>query len=313
MKNSFRLRALALAPVFLSLNLHAAEGGSSSYLQGTYGDFATGILGPQGIYLRNDIVYYDASIPLRALGRPVDGYATQSVSGDLLKFAYVSDRKLFGGRYNAAILLPILFGSQVMRYVAGRVPAEAADSNITGLGDIYFTPAALGWNWGDQHLNANLSFIAPTGAFDDHRAINQGRNYWSFDPNASYTWLHSKRGHEVTLTLGYMFNGENSDTHYTTGDELHIDWTVAQHFSEHFAIGLTGYWYAQVTDDTGELPAGFAASAFDASGVGIGAAVLYTPEIAGRHVSLIGKWLTDLEASNRLEGDLFMLSIALKL
>jgi hypothetical protein len=305
---TFALIAIALAP-----NLRASEGGSSSYLQGTYGDFATGMLGPKGFYLRNDLIYYEASIPYSALGRPVNGYAAQVVWGDLLKFAYISDHTILGGRYNAAILVPVLFGSKVTRHIAGRAPSEAPNSNLTGIGDIYFTPAALGWNWSDHHVNANLSWIAPTGDYDHADPISLGRNYWSFDPNVSYTWLHPSRGHELTLTLGYLKNWENPDSHYTTGDEVHIDWTVAQHFSERFAIGITGYWYEQVSSDSGDLPVGYTASDLDASGAGIGAAVLYTATIGGRDVSFIGKWLTDTKAENRLDGDLVMLSFALKL
>jgi hypothetical protein len=312
-KNNVLLFCLALAAFLTAQKLNAAEGGSSSYLQGTYGDFGTGMLGSAGFYLRNDLVYYDASIPYPDLGRPVDGYANQAVWGDLLKFAYISDRKLFGGRYNAALLIPVLFGSEVTRHIAGRAPVEAANSNISGLGDIYITPAALGWNWGNHHLNTNLSFIAPTGEYDEALPLSAGRNYWSFDPNLSYTWMHPNRGHELTLTVGYMINGENSDAHYTTGDEFHFDWTIAQHFSKSFAVGITGYWYEQTTHDSGEFPPGFSAADFDASGLGVGVAILYSPEIAGNHVSLIGKWITDLEATKRLEGDVFMLSFALKL
>jgi hypothetical protein len=304
---------IALAAVILTPASRAAEGGSSSYLQGTYGDFATGMLGPKGFYLRNDLIYYDASIPYSALGRPVDGYASQTVSGDLLKFAYISYYKLFGGRYNAALLVPVVFGSKVTRHISGRAPTEAANSDVSGLGDIYFTPAALGWNWGYQHLNANLSAIAPTAEYDHARAFNAGRNYWTLDPNVSYTWLHPNRGHEVTLTFGYMRNWENPATHYTTGDELHLDWTIAQHFSEQLAVGITGYWYEQITADSGEFPAGYSASNFYASGLGIGAAVLYTPTIGGHHVSFIAKWITDTTADKRLDGNVAMLSFALKL
>lgn len=305
--------AFALTAIALSPNLRASEGGSSNYLQGTYGDFATGMLGDKGFYLLNDLIYYDASIPYSALGHSVDGYAAQAVWGDLVKFAYISDLKVFGGRYNAAILLPVLFGSSVTRHIAGRAPTKAANSDINGIGDVYVTPAALGWNWSDHHLNANLSFIAPTAEYEESYPINLGRNYWSFDPNVSYTWLHHTRGHELTLTLGYMKNGENPDSHYTTGDEVHLDWTIAQHFSERIAVGITGYWYEQVTIDKGTFPAGYTASNFDASAVGIGAAVLYTATIGGRNVSFIGKWMTDTTAENRLKGDLVMLSFALQL
>ena len=33
----------------------AGEGGGSAYLQGTFNDFAAGVFGPPGFYLRNDL------------------------------------------------------------------------------------------------------------------------------------------------------------------------------------------------------------------------------------------------------------------
>jgi hypothetical protein len=62
---------------------------------------------------------------------------------------------------------------------------------------------------------------------------------------------------------------------------------VAQHFSEHFAIGINGYWYQQVMDDQGTLPRGFKAENFDASGIGIGPALTYAPGKPGKSVTSV--------------------------
>jgi len=48
--------------------IHASEGGSSGYLQGSYGDFASGMIGPSGFYMRNDLFFADTSIGVRTLG-----------------------------------------------------------------------------------------------------------------------------------------------------------------------------------------------------------------------------------------------------
>jgi hypothetical protein len=311
-KNRWLLSLLTIAPFALQTSL-AAEGGSSNYLQGTYGEFATGMLGPQGIYVRNEALYYDADVEFRSLGRHVDGHISQAVWGDLLKIAYISDTTIFGGRFNAGVAIPAIVGSSATINIAGLPSRSAADDDVSGLGDIYVTPAALGWNWDRHHLNASMNFIAPTGEYEDARVINPGRNYWSLDPTLNYTWLHSERGHEVTVVLGYTRNYENRDAAYTSGDEIHLDWTIAQHLSEKFAVGLTGYWYEQVTEDTGEIPAGFVADDFNASGLGVGAAVHYSTKIANHEVSLVAKWITDLEADKRLDGDFFMASFAFKL
>jgi hypothetical protein len=308
-KNVFALSALLLATPCID----AAEGGSSSYLQGAAGDFAAGMLGPKGLYLRNDFIYYDASVPLPALGAPVGGRLSQALWGDLLKIAYISDFKILGGTYNANAAIPYLVGSEAVSYRDGAAPRVPYGDNANGLGDILFTPFALGWNFGRHHINANLSFYAPTGEYEDARVINPGRNYWSADPNINYTWMHPDRGHEFTTTIGYLHNWENGDSRYTTGDEVHIDWLLAQHLSAKFALGVTGYYYQQVTDDSGEIPQGFTAKDFDAGGAGVGVAAMYSPTIAGKNVSVVGKWITDTTDDNRLSGDVFFLGFSLKL
>ena len=64
----------------------AAEGGGSSYMQGTYGDFGAAIAPPS--YLRNDVILYDASIG----ARPVNGGLDPGFDQDLWM-----DRLTLGG------------------------------------------------------------------------------------------------------------------------------------------------------------------------------------------------------------------------
>ena len=102
---------------------------------------------------------------------------------------------------------------------------------------------------------------------------------------------------------GMMFKTENPATDYQTGTEYHVGALAGQHFSKRFAVGLTGYYYGQASDDEGALVGAIPvrSQGFRSSSLGGGLAVTF-----------IGKWLHDFEAQRRLEADLFMLSIALK-
>lgn len=298
--------------VGFSASTYASEGGSSSYLQGTYGEFASGMLGDSGFYMRNDVFYYSASIGVNPLGGAVSSGSSQDIWGNLFKFSYVTDLEILGGRYNAALAIPLIINGSVSAKASVAGQQVFRDGDVSGLGDVYLTPFALGWDIGNHHVNANLSFVAPTGGYDKDKLLNPGRNYWSFDPTVYYTWLQPERGHEVTITLGYMMNDENSDTNYTTGDEMHLDWTLSQHFSESFAVALTGYWYEQVTDDKGDAVAGIDIEKFTGSGVGVGPAVYYAREMGGKKLNFIAKWITDIESENRMDGDIYMVSVAFK-
>ena len=47
-----------------------------------------------------------------------------------------------------------------------------------------------------SHFNTGVNVYVPVGGYNPDDIINRGRNYWSFVPTFSYTFLHPKRGHE---------------------------------------------------------------------------------------------------------------------
>jgi hypothetical protein len=291
----------------------ASEGGSSLYLQGTYNDWAVAVWGPMGVYVRNDTFFYKCEFGAQPLGGRLAAGVNQNVWGNATKIAFVSDWKILGGTYGAAISIPVVINAYVTG--GGRIANRGIfkGGSVSGLGDMMFIPFQLNWAWGDHHLTLlPVGVRAPTGGYQTDRLLNTGRNYWAFDSSFSYTWLDSKRGHEVSFTAGIFNNTRNPATDYRTGSEFHLDWLVGQHFSKRFAVGATGYWYYQVTNDQGPLPAPLKAENFDAAGAGVGAAMLFTPNIFGKDVNFIAKWVHDVYGKRRFEGDLFMFTVALK-
>jgi len=149
-----------------------------------------------------------------------------------------------------------------------------------------------------------------------------GRNYFSFDEVAGFTWLDQEGGHEVSLMAGYMINTRNQATDYRTGDEFHLDYTLAQYFSPEFGLGVVGYYYEQVTDDdspylddinTINASRGLPTSGgFRSKGAGVGPAVFFSKKIGSTEVSLIAKWINEYYARNRFEGDWVWLSAVVK-
>ena len=277
-----------------------------------YNDFAMAIWGPKGLYMRNDVFLYSASVGANPRGGRLAASIDQNVWVDSIKLSFVSDWKLLGGTFGSTIVIPVIINVDVSRSASARNRSIFRTGSTSGLADMALLPFQLNWVWGDHHLTFAPGLLAPTGSYDKNRLLNVGRNYWAFDPAFSYTWLHPTRGHEVSLTAGFFINMRNPATDYRTGSEFHLDWLLGQHFSKQFAVGATGYCYIQVTDDQGPLPLGLQAKNFDAQGAGIGPAVLYTPNIFGRDANLIFKWVHDVYEKRRLNGDLFMLSVALK-
>ena len=306
------LAALNATPAF------AGEGGSSHYMPGSSGDFAMALIGPAGFYLRSDLVYFQGKIHSVTLGNRMYSSASQDVWVDTVKLIYLAGGGILGGRFGAVVSVPIVIDAQVSGELV--VPALGHKTgNRSGFSDITLT-SFLNWDWGNNHVSAGLSIYTPTGAYDEDRIINLGRNYWSFDPLATYTWLHPQRGHEISVTTGFMFNTENHATDYSSGTEWHLDFMLAQYFSKRLAIGLDGAALQGVSDDSGALldranvvlPAlglqplgGFRAEYF-----GLGPALLVTPPVFGKDFNLIVKYLWDVDHKHRFDSDYLVMSLA---
>ena len=299
----------------------AGEGGGSHYLPGSGGDFAMALVGPGGFYLRNDVTYFEGNIKSVTLGDRIYSSASQDVWVNTVKGVYLADGGIFGARFGAVVSVPIALDAQISGEAVAPVQG-AKTGNRSGISDITLT-SFLNWAAGNGHLSLGLSVYAPVGAYDEDRIINLGRNYWSFDPIATYTWLHPERGHEVSVTTGIMFNTENNATDYTSGTEWHADFMLAQHFSKRFALGLEGAALQGLINDSGPLldkanvtlPAlglkpldGFRAQYF-----ALGPAAVVSPTILGKDLNIIAKYLFDVTHENRPDTNYLVVSLALKL
>ena len=317
-------RGLAAASLLLALaNPRAAvagEGGGSHYMPGTMGDFAMALIGPPGFYLRNDLLYFQGDIDAVTLGDRIYSSASQDVWVNTLKLIYLAGSGILGGRLGGALTIPIVLDAQASGTLVS--PLQGSPSgNRSGIADITVS-GLLNWAFGHSHVSAGLNVYVPVGAYDEDRIINLGRNYWSFDPIVTYTWLHPKRGHEISVTTGFMFNTTNDATDYSSGTEWHMDFMASQHFSKTFAVGLEGSVLQGITDDSGPLldrantvlPAlGLAPlGGFRARYFGLGPAVVYSPTIGSTAVNFIAKYLFDVTHENRFDSNYLMVSAAFK-
>jgi hypothetical protein len=317
------LAALSCAAGWLR-PVSALEGGSSHYFPGAYNDFGMNLQMAPGVYFRDDLTYYTGRIGGGlTLGRNELIGADVNLWFSNFKLAYVSDLEFFGGRYGAALVIPVIFDLNLFGNIQAGSFERSGSGNRGGMGDLVAVPLSLTWKWDDFNVNLSEFVFTPSGYYDGDNIINLGRNYWSFDTVAGVTWLHPTGGHEVSFNLGFMSNLKNTFTDYQSGDELHLDYTVAQHFSEEFGIGVTGFFYHQLTDDHSPLLVRLDADlirigkpgvgGFRGEGAGVGPIIRYSPMIGDQRVNVIGKWLHEYDVRNRFHGDVGMLSVALDL
>lgn len=221
---------------------------------------------------------------------------------------YVWDAPEIGGRFAVGGYIPFGHSDLEARLTAGPLAAGLQEDQ-SGLGDIGIVPASFYWNTGNFHFNLYELIVAPTGVYDVNDNVNVGRNYWSFDTVLATTWFNPETGTDFSAVGGIMFNTENPDTNYRTGTELHLDVMLNQFLNDSFAVGLRGYAYEQITDDSGS---GAILGGFRGSSLGAGAGFSWIPAAAGGNVSMNVSWLRDLHTENRLEADYGIFSLAIK-
>jgi hypothetical protein len=109
----------------------------------------------------------------------------------------------------------------------------------------------LGWEAGNFHWQTGLLVNVPIGDYQEGEISNIAFHHWGADASASMTWLDPTIGLDLSASVGMTFNAENPSTDYRTGNEFHFEWAAVQHFNEQFDAGLVGYYYQQVTGDSG--------------------------------------------------------------
>lgn len=307
---------LALAATLLTSALRAEEGGSGHYLPGATASFIDALPGKEAFAYVNAFTYYNGSASGSRqlnLGGQVVVNVDATVYADTSILLYETSWKILGGQYAAAVAIPYLWMDVKGNVQVGPITGNQRDS-ANGFGDIQILPLMLGWKQGDVSCGATFGVYAPTGGYEQGRLANVGKNYWTFEPGLSVSWLSSKIGTEVSLFAGYDFSTKNDKTDYQSGDVFHLDATVAQHLplgGGFVGVGANAFYYQQVTGDSGS---GAVLGDFEGRTVGIGPVLSYTTKIGrSKTTDLVAevKWLPELSVEKRLKGDTIWFKLAL--
>jgi hypothetical protein len=120
---------------------------------------------------------------------------------------------------------------------------------------------------GVNNVMTYVSGDIPVGAYDKDRLANTGIGHGAVDGGFGYTFFNPKTGNEFSFLAGATYNFENEATDYQNGIDFHLDWGASKFLSERLQLGIAGYFYEQLTADSG---AGDTVGAFESSVGGIG-------------------------------------------
>jgi hypothetical protein len=292
------------------------EAAGGHYVPGATASFIDTLPGKPAWVVADAFTYYNGSAsvdnPINFAGQlTLDAHAT--CYADTLFGVYQTPLRLLGGQYAVAAALPFLWLDVKGTVVPRSGPSVNKSDSASGLGDITLYPFMLGWtNALDMKYDVRFGIYAPSGDYTVGKLANTGRNYWTFEPAVSWSWLSTKIGTEVTLFAGLDFNTENTATDYKSGTSFHLDGTVAQHLPIGsfgiIGVGANAFFYDQISGDSGT---GAKLGSFEGRTAGVGPVVSFIKKIGNSDLAAELKWLPELNVNKRLKGDTVWFKVGL--
>jgi len=321
-----RSRSGAVAAAILGLAVHgipndarADEGGVSFWVPGFFGSLAAT---PQQPGFSLALIYYHTSVSAGgdvAFARQVNrGNITANFTGNvnanldakvdlgLAAPTYVFAERFLGGQAAVSMLIP--YGRNRTSVDAtltgalgplGFTVSGSREDAITGFGDL--APMFnVRWNAGVHNFMTYITGNLTTGRYDPTRLANLGIGHNAIDAGGAYTYFNPQTGHEFSATLGFTYNFENVHTDYQNGIDMHLDLGASQFLTKQLQVGLVGYWYNQLSCDSG---AGDRVGCFESRVAGIGPQIGYIIPISNEYQGYINlKGYKEFAAEHRADG-----------
>lgn len=306
----------AIAASMAASQAQAAEGGASFYLLGSGGPGAGEMPPLEGVYLDNTIWVYDGEAKgdrQFVVGGNVVAGLNATIAADFLTLLWVPSTNVLGGTLALGGAVPV--GAPMVRVNAlitgplgNQVNFSRRDSAIV-VGDPIAT-AALGWKTGKTHIQAGATVNIPVGTYRENQLANVAFHRWVVDTSLAVTWADETAGWDLSGKAGVTFNGTNSFTDYNSGDEFHAEASLEKTFAKSFSAGLQGYYYKQISGDSGE---GARLGPFKGEVIGAGATAAWHTVLGRSPATIRARFFKEFEVTNRLEGQSYWLSLSLPL
>ncbi len=268
--------AAGIAVATLAWTANAAladEGGVSFWLPGIYGSLAAAPQQPGWSFAA--VNYFDsvsASGSIAAAREVTVGRFNPTVNVnlnvnvnanldlELLVPSYVFATPVFGGQL--AVGLMAVAGRNTTG-LNGTITAGVGPFTVTRFGSISDTTIAFGdlypqaslrWSRGVNNFMVYGTGDIPVGNYSPTQLANLGIGHGAADGGVGYTYFDPTKGHELSFVTGLTYNLTNPSTNYQNGIDWHLDWGASQFLSKQFFVGAVGYFYDQLTADSGSAP-----------------------------------------------------------
>jgi hypothetical protein len=298
----------------------ADQGGVSFWVPGIHASMAAVPPDP-GFSMPSTFYFYsgkaESSRNFAIGGLIVTGVEVKDFEGVFLAPTWVPEEPVAGGRL-ALSMMGVVANNEVSANINfDRIPVSISRTDDTfGIGDLY-PQASLSWNAGVNNYKLYTTDDIPVGDYDPSRLANIGIGHGAIDWGGAYTYFDPKTGHELSATLGFTYNFPNTHSDdYQNGIDMHLDWGASQWLSKTTMIGVAGYLYDQLTDDTfpTDTPLGQLRErlldGFRSKVAAVGPQFAHIFEVGGVPIYTTVRGYHEFWAENRLKGnDIFLQAV----
>jgi len=287
-KTAFILGAATLTTLVTAPVAVADENGRSFWVPGLFGSLAATPQQPGWSFAS---IYYHTSVSLTVPGN-VNARLNADADLGLAITSYAFASPVLGGQAAVSLLVP--FGRNRVS-----VDATGFTDSVIGFGDLG-PQASLRWNFGVHNWMTYITGDIPIGKYGSSRPANLGIGHGAVDAGGGYSYFNPQTGHEFSAVLGFTYNFNNTDTQYQNGVDMHIDWGVSQFVTQQWQVGLVGYFYQQLSCDSGS---GNRAGCFQSRVNGIGPQIGHIFQIGEHHQGYLNlRGYKEFGAEHRPEG-----------
>jgi len=317
--HTLRGAAVAIAVALLALPAGpavASEGGTSFYLLGQRGQGAAMLPTVEGVFFSWPTYYYSGDVSGRQ-ELETGGAVTLGLDADVVltlpTALWMTSVDVLGGDLGFAGTF--VYGkSDLSADLAISIPdiidtTVATSDDRWAVGDPVLS-AFLAWHGENYYYTLTPSVNVPVGNYDVGRLSNTSLNRWAGDITAAGTWLFPNNKIELSAATGITFNGENDDTDYETGTEFHLESAAFYQFTQAFSAGLNGYYYKQLSGDSGK---GATLGSLKGRVAALGPGASGTFMVGPAPVSVSFRYFREFSVKNRLEGDAAWLTFSIPL
>jgi hypothetical protein len=168
----------------------------------------------------------------------------------------------------------------------------------TAFGDLV-PQFAVRWNAGVNNYMTYITGDIPVGKYNSNDLANLGLGHGAIDGGVGYTYFDPKTGNEFSATFGLTGNFKNQSTGYTNGIDSHLDLGTSKFVTKQLQLGLVGYYYQQLTADSGCAPV---LCPFRSRVAGVGPQIGYLFPVGNMQGYLNLKAYKEFDAENRADG-----------